>query len=216
VRGAGRVVFVLALAIDAAAWGHENRDPEKPAAPAGIESESFALSARPSLNVIAPAPDFALRDPAGKVVRLSEARGHVVLVAFIYTACTTACPILGHQMAVLQKRLKGEKLLPGRVKLFSVTVDPARDSAAVLARYASGLGADPAGWGFLRESAEALAPVLRAYQDWTRAMPDGEIDHPARLYLIDADGRIREIYSLAFFDPRQALIDIRALAGAAR
>jgi cytochrome oxidase Cu insertion factor (SCO1/SenC/PrrC family) len=100
--------------------------------------------------------------------------------------------------------------------LLSVTVDPARDNAAVLARYASALGADPAGWGFLRDTAEALAPVLGAYQEWTKAMPDGEIDHPARVYLIDAGGRIREIYSLSFFDPRQALIDIRTLAGEGR
>jgi protein SCO1 len=214
-RGAGIVIFALALAISAGAWAHEKRDQGKPA-PASVGSDAFALSMRPSLSVIAPAPEFALRDPAGNVVRLSDARGRVVLVAFIYTSCTTTCPILGHQMAALQKRLKGEKLLPGRVMLLSVTVDPARDSAPVLARYASALGADPAGWGFLRDTAEALAPVLGAYQEWTKAMPDGEIDHPARLYLIDADGRIREIYSLSFFDPRQALIDIRMLAGEGR
>jgi protein SCO1/2 len=216
-RRAGIIIFALALAISAGAWAHEKRDQSKPPAPpASTGSDSFALSMRPSLSVIAPAPEFALRDPAGKVVRLSDARGQVVLVAFIYTSCTTTCPILGQQMAALQKRLKGEKLLPGRVMLLSVTVDPARDNAAVLARYASALGADPAGWGFLRDTAEALAPVLGAYQEWTKAMPDGEIDHPARLYLIDAGGRIREIYSLSFFDPRQALIDIRTLAGEGR
>jgi protein SCO1/2 len=81
----------------------------------------------------------------------------------------------------------------------------------VLARYASDLGADPRGWRFLRDSAEVLAPVLGAYHEWTKVLPGGEIDHPARVYLIDADGRIREIYSLAFFEPRQALIDIQSL-----
>ena len=93
-------------------------------------------------------------------------------------------------------------------------MDPARDNVSVLARYAADLGADPAGWGFLRETAEALAPVLGAYHVRTKAMPDGEVDYPARVYLIDTRGRIREIYSLAFFEPRQALIDIRALVGA--
>jgi cytochrome oxidase Cu insertion factor (SCO1/SenC/PrrC family) len=95
--------------------------------------------------------------------------------------------------------------------MLSVTVDPSRDSAAVLARYAAELNADPAGWRFLRDSAETMAPVLGAYREWTKAMPDGELDHPARIYLIDAQGRIREIYSLAFFEPRQAHNDIRAL-----
>ncbi|MBI4271464.1 MAG: SCO family protein, partial [Candidatus Rokubacteria bacterium] len=37
------------------------------------------------------------------------------------------------------------------------------------------------------------------------------IDHPARLYLLDPAGRVREIYSLSFFDERQAFLDIRAL-----
>jgi cytochrome oxidase Cu insertion factor (SCO1/SenC/PrrC family) len=53
--------------------------------------------------------------------------------------------------------------------------------------------------------------VLRAYDEWLRPLANGEIDHPARLYLIDQRGRIREIYSLAFFDERQAFLDIQAL-----
>jgi protein SCO1/2 len=207
------LVFVLALAIGCApAWAHENGKQDKsPKAPATVAGDSFALSAHPRLAAIAAAPDFALRDSTGALVRLSDLRGQVVLIAFIYTTCTTTCPILGHQMAALQKRLKHEKLLPGRVTLLSVTVDPLRDNPAVLARYASDLGADSPGWRFLRDTAEVLALVLGAYHEWTKTLPDGEIDHPARVYLIDADGRIREIYSLAFFDPRQALIDIRSL-----
>src|SRR5216117_118742 len=191
------LVFALALAIGCApVWAHEK----------GEQGDSFALSAHPRLGVIAAAPDFALRDATGAPVRLSDLRGKVVLIAFIYTSCTTACPILGHQMAALQKRLKREKRLSDRVMLLSVTVDPPRDNAAVLAHYASGLGADPTGWRFLRDTSEGMAPVLGAYHEWTKTLPDGEIDHPARVYLIDAGGRIREIYSLAFFDPRQALI----------
>lgn len=207
------LVFVVALAIGSApAWAHDDGKQDKsPKAPAAIAGDSFALSAHPSLGVIAAAPDFALHDSTGALVRLSDLRGQVVLIAFVYTSCTTTCPILGHQMAALQKRLKHGKLLPGRVMLLSVTVDPPRDDSAVLARYASDLGADPRGWRFLRDSAEVLAPVLGAYHEWTKVLPDGEIDHPARVYLIDADGRIREIYSLAFFEPRQALIDIRSL-----
>jgi protein SCO1/2 len=56
-----------------------------------------------------------------------------------------------------------------------------------------------------------LRPVLAAYDKWTRPQPDGEIDYPTRLYLIDRRGRIREIYSISFFDERQAFLDIQAL-----
>jgi len=198
------VALALTLALSIAASAHEKDD--------RAAAKSLAISARPHLNVIAPAPGFALRDSGGALVRLSDLRGKVVVVAFIYTSCTTVCPILGQQMASLQKRVNDDPLLRGRVMLLSVTVDPARDDAAVLASYAAKLGADPATWKFLRDSPEALTPVLGAYHEWTRTMPDGDLDHPARVYLIDADGQIREIYSLAFFDPRQALIDIRSLA----
>jgi cytochrome oxidase Cu insertion factor (SCO1/SenC/PrrC family) len=51
--------------------------------------------------------------------------------------------------------------------------------------------------------------VLKAYDEWTKLLPKGELDHPARVYLIDQKGNIREIYSLAFFNEKQALIDIR-------
>jgi protein SCO1/2 len=63
----------------------------------------------------------------------------------------------------------------------------------------------------LREERQKLQPVLAAYDEWTRPQPDGEIDHPARLYLIDRRGRIREIYSISFFDERQAFLDIQTL-----
>ena len=218
------LAFALALAFFHAASAHEDRKvvPAKAVIPAqaGIQdnqaSPSLALSAHPRLNVIAPAPEFTLRDPAGALVRLSDLRGQVVLVAFIYTSCTTTCPILSQQMATVQKRVAHDKGLRGRVTLLSITVDPSRDSAAKLGSYASALGADPAAWKFLRESPEALAPVLAAYREWTRAMPDGDLDHPARVHLIDADGQLREIYSLAFFNPQQALIDIRSLAAPRR
>jgi len=57
--------------------------------------------------------------------------------------------------------------------------------------------------------------VLKAYDEWTKLLPKGELDHPARVYLIDRKGNIREIYSLAFFNEKQALIDIRTLLGEA-
>ena len=71
--------------------------------------------------------------------------------------------------------------------------------------------ADERGWRFLRESPGKLKSVLKAYDEWTKLLPKGEIDHPARVYLIDQRGNTREIYSLAFFSEKQALLDIKAL-----
>ena len=172
-----------------------------------------AVSGNPSLSVIARAPPFTLRDTSGRAVRLSDYRGQVVLLAFIFTTCPGVCPLISTQMSALQAGLKAEGLFPGRAKLVSVTVDPKTDTAKVLSRYAKEFKADPAGWAFLREEPERLKPVLQAYDEWTRLLPKGKgwIDHPARVYLVDPNGNIREIYSLAFFNEKQALIDMRTL-----
>jgi protein SCO1/2 len=173
-----------------------------------------AVSANPSLSVIARAPEFSLRDPSGKPVRLSDYQGRVVLLAFVFTTCPGVCPLISKQMSALQESLKHEGLFGSKANLVSVTVDPETDTAAVLTRYAKTYGADPAGWRFLRETPEKTQPVLKAYDEWTKLLPKGEIDHPARVYLIDQRGNIREIYSLAFFNEKQALIDIKALLAA--
>ena len=57
----------------------------------------------------------------------------------------------------------------------------------------------------------AAGARLRGLASLKIGLPSGELDHPARLHLIDAAGRVREIYSLAFFDEEQAFLDIAAL-----
>jgi protein SCO1/2 len=96
-----------------------------------------------------------------------------------------------------------------------VTVNPERDSAAALQDYARRFEANDANWLFLREQPAQLRPVLAAYDEWTKRLSDGDLDHPARVYLIDRQGMIREIYALSFFDERQVFHDIQMLVGEA-
>jgi protein SCO1/2 len=175
-----------------------------------------AISTTPSLSVIAKAPDFTLRDTGGKAVKLSDYRGRAVLLAFIFTTCPGVCPLISKQMEYVQTQLKSAGLFGSRAVMLSMTIDPDTDTAPVLAAYAKQYGADPAGWHFLRESQEKTTPILKAYDEWTKKLPKGELDHPARVYLIDQQGNIREIYSLAFFNEKQALIDMKALLAEAR
>ena len=176
-----------------------------------VSAVEQAVSANPTLSVIAGAPDFAMRDPSGEPVNLSNYRGKVVLLAFVFTTCPGVCPLISQQMAFLQGQLKREGLFGSKSVMLSVTVDPKTDTAEVLRAYAKTFGADPAGWRFLREDPSKLDPVLKAYDEWTKLLPKGEIDHPARVYLIDQAGNMREIYSLAFFNEKQTLLDMKAL-----
>jgi protein SCO1 len=54
--------------------------------------------------------------------------------------------------------------------------------------------------------------VLVAYDEWSSELTGGTLDHPARVHLIDRNGVVREIYSLSYFDERQAVIDVLTLA----
>jgi len=170
-----------------------------------------AVSANPSLAVIGRAPDFTLFDTSGKTTRLSDYRGRVVLVAFVFTTCPGVCPLISKQMSVLQSELKKENLFGLKAGMLSITVDPETDTPEVLAQYAASYDADAGGWKFLYDAPEKMKPIYRAYDEWTKKTQKGQLDHPARVYLVDAKGNIREIYSLAFFNEKQALLDIKAL-----
>lgn len=196
-----RIALLLALVMAAGAWGH-------PTAPA---SRGAALSAQPSLSVIRSAPDFELTDTDGRLVRLANYRGRVVLIAFVYSTCTDACPMLTYRMAQLQAMLKAAGLYPRRTAFVSISVDPERDTAEVIAAYSDRFSVDRAGWAFLTDRPERARQALLAYGEWTKPLAGGGLDHPARLHLIDSQGKVREIYSLAFFDARQAYLDIQAL-----
>ncbi len=179
--------------------------------PVGQRAEPVVAGAAAQLPVIRDAPDFTLIDQEGHGLRLADLRGRVVLISFVYLSCPGACPLITQRMAVLYQQLTSAHLAPDRVRLLSITVDPQRDERSALARYARAIGADGPGWRFLRESPQRLRPVLTAFDEWAKLLPDGEVDHPARLHLIDGRRRVREIYSLAFFDPAQALVDIEGL-----
>src|SRR5690242_14125621 len=96
--------------------------------------------------------DIQLVDADGQTVRFkSEAvANRLVVVGFIYTSCTSICPVTSAVFADVQARLMGK--LGGRfgdeVKLISVTVDPATDTPERLKAYAANFGT-PAGWLWL-------------------------------------------------------------------
>jgi protein SCO1/2 len=197
---------LLAAAVSGVADAHE---------PPPARARAPRLTAAPALPVIRTAPELGLVDTGGEVVRLDALRERVVLVSFVYTRCTGTCPLLTRRLALLQERLRGSPDAAS-VEILSVTVDPERDTAAALRAYAARFGADLRRWHFLRDEPSRLAPVLRAWDEWTRPGPGGDIDHPARVHLVDGRGRVREIYALEFFDERQAWLDVQALLREAR
>jgi protein SCO1/2 len=160
---------------------------------------------------IGPAPEIALVDQAGRPFALSKLRGKVVLVSFVYTTCSGACPATTLAMSRVQKVLREAGLWGSKVEFVSVSLDPARDTSEVLSAYAKVYGADPAVWHFLTGEPGAVARVVAAWGMWARPGPTGALDHPSRVFLVDPRGRQREIYSLEFLAPRAVAKDVQTV-----
>jgi protein SCO1/2 len=163
------------------------------------------------LAVIEQAPAFALVDQAGHPAALSDLKGSVVVLAFMYTHCTTVCPLVTDRMQAIAKRLAGLGELGSKVKLVSISFDPARDTPAWLATYSRSVGADPRWWLFLTGSHDQIAQVLDRYDFHAEIRPNGDFNHVSRIYLIDPSGSIRQIYSVEFLDPTRVERDVTSL-----
>jgi protein SCO1 len=164
------------------------------------------------LAVIRMAPDFALITQTGQTLRLSDLKGKVLLVSFIFTTCNGTCPATTHRMSQVQQELKTRGLCNGdRVRLLSITLDPARDTPEVLSSYLRLYDIDAASWSFLTGPNDQVARTIQAWGMWARPATNGQLDHPSRIFLVDIRGQIREIYNLNFLRPAWVVDDVELL-----
>ena len=64
---------------------------------------------------------------------------------------------------------------------------------------------------FSDRSTPQVEPVIAAWGMWAKSGPTGALDHPSRIFLLDPQGRQREIYNLEFLKPEVVLQDVRGL-----
>jgi cytochrome oxidase Cu insertion factor (SCO1/SenC/PrrC family) len=174
------------------------------------------------LPVIKPAADGGLVDASGNTLRLSGITGgKITVLSFIYTRCgdAKACPYAASVLNHLQRASAEDAELARNLRLVSMSFDPEHDTPERLAEYASIVRDDNGGceWRFVapRTTAET-APILAAYGQAVNKRTDarsggGPFNHTLRVYLIDRERRIRNIYSSGTLDPRLVLADIRTL-----
>jgi protein SCO1 len=105
--------------------------------------------------------DLVFTDQTGRKVSLRDAvtADAPVLVNFIFTSCTTICPVMSAGFANLQHRLDGDHK---RVKLVSISIDPEVDTPSRLQEYAAGLGAGDS-WLFLTGTVADAEAAQRAF-----------------------------------------------------
>ncbi len=149
------------------------------------------------LLVLGAVPEFSLTERNGQPFGLQDLRGKIWVADFIFTNCAGTCPIMTTAMTDIQQMALAENL--DEVRLVSITVDPERDSLAVLQRFADGYGALKDRWYFLTGDGAAIQQLankgfLLSAAASTGAAAEEPIIHSNRFVLVDRQGRIRGYY----------------------
>jgi protein SCO1/2 len=141
-----------------------------------------------------PQLEFTLTNDEGKVVSAADYQGKVVLLYFGYTHCPDVCPLTMAHLHVVMQRLG--KLADGARILF-VSVDPARDTPAVLHAYVNAFDAHATGLTGKPQAIEALVKRYRSAFTREPASKDGsyEVSHSSAIYVFDRDGNPRVLFT---------------------
>ena len=194
------------------------------------------IGAAPRQQFIAPAAgSYVLhaiqRAPAGRVLG-SDGRGYdfarfsngrITLLSFIYTYCSdpTGCPLAFTTLHGLRERLLATPALARRVRFVSLSFDSTHDTPEAMRLYGGPLAhsSNLLEWHFLTTaSLRQLTPLVDGFGQSVQVQRDSQgrpsrlYNHMLKMFLLDAQGRVREIYSTAFLQPEVMLNDIKTLA----
>ncbi len=152
------------------------------------------------------APEFQILDQEGRPLSLSDLRGRIVLVNFVFSSCSESCPFVTAKLASLQREIP-----EGSFHFLTVTTDPEVDHPPVLKEYGKKFGVDFRGWSFLSGPREALEAIWKDYGVNVTPIERGWVDHNYVLALIDAKGIWRVTYHGETWETADVLKDLQRL-----
>ncbi|MGB9031249.1 MAG: SCO family protein [Acidobacteriaceae bacterium] len=166
-------------------------------------------------------PDFRFLNQSGRIVRLEQWHGKVVLLTFIYTRCPLPnfCVRMSRNFAEIDKMLEQDPKLYASTHLLSVSFDPKYDTPQVLRSYGGAYTGNYtketfAHWDFAAPTEQELPKLLRFFDVGATPEKDGTITHSLSTVVIGPDGKIYKWYPGNEWTPGQVLDDVRKLAGA--
>ena len=173
-----------------------------------------------TLPVIQTVGDHPLLDADGRPATLfALKRGEVAVVAFIYTTCVevAGCPLGNAVLKRIDAALAAEPSLARRAQLITVSFDPERDTPARMAEVRA-LYHSSASWRFVTTRGEAeLRPLLDDFGQPVAKLRfadgrwSGLFRHVLKVFLLDRENRVRNVYSVGFLGPELVLNDVRTL-----
>jgi len=160
-----------------------------------ISSERQEVRALPIYGQI---PDFRLIERDGQPRALADCQGEIWFAAFFFSSCPGPCPVLSSRLAELAQAVGRTK---GKVRVVSITVDPAVDTPERLRVYAQKYGAGK-NWWFLtgplpeiyRIAREGFKLAVEENPPETVAQ-NGKMLHSTKIAMVDGQGRVRGYYN---------------------
>ena len=165
-------------------------------------SQEFVSEEKFFQPVDSEAPDFTLQDADGHKVSLTDFKGKIVVLHFIYTNCPDFCPLHAEKIAEIQKMVNITPMKT-QVEFISITSDPKRDFGQVLRDFGETHGLDPVNWTFLTAASgapeDSTRMLAKSYGAEFKLMPNGEQMHGIVTSVIRGDGRlVARFHSLKF------------------
>jgi protein SCO1/2 len=177
--------------------------------PVRFERATGVVASAKELAVGELMPEVTLRDSRGGEFHLGDLRGKTVAVTFFYSRCTAAafCPLVGRKFDAAQALLRRVPF-GQNCHLLSISLDPQRDTAEMLAAYAQGYQADSGYWTFaagnddedIRKLGDAVGLEYKRVGD--------RIDHNLRTVIVDAGGRIRRVFRGDDWTPQELVAEL--------
>lgn len=156
---------------------------------------AFADPTGSTLKIGQKVPDFTLTNQYSKSVSLSDYKGKVVLVTFLYTQCPfpEKCPMLAQKLGKTRDLLDQVEGAKNQFQVVSITLDPKRDTPEALKKYAQGQDEDTSNWTFMTGKAGDVNKVAQLF-GVIYYTEKGVIDHNMRTAVIDKNGKLAKLF----------------------
>jgi protein SCO1 len=158
-------------------------------------------------------PDVPLTDDSGATRSLSDWRGRVLVVTFVYTRCPLPdfCLRMDQNFAAAQRAILEDSTLREHTALLSISFDPQHDTPAVLAEHARHAGADARVWRFATGDADAVTRFAGRFgvSVFREGMEPEGLTHNLRTAVIKPDGTLLTILNGNDWTPATLLDAVR-------
>ncbi|MDD5033602.1 MAG: cytochrome c peroxidase [Methylococcaceae bacterium] len=167
------------------------------------------------------AADGKVLDSDGKAMNLHDFYGDkLVLLGFIYATCddVNGCPLATSVYQKIKAKVNPKPALADKLRLITMSFNPEHDTPQAMAHYGQAFRDAGVEWRFLTTASESeIQPILKAYGQSVekeydeKGQPTGKFSHLLRVFLIDRNKQIRNIYTVSVLHPDTVLADIETL-----